>query len=155
MEIHVWKCMGMPPMAIDGHTCRFSFTCAKLRENPEDQGFRFFASLPSYFGVSDFLVYPMGKISTRSIDPYEKFLISCLVALCSDVFVIKSMEIHRTCRRGASIWPPYQKLKNAKRFGNDCLAGRACRVRVMYTAIPLQSLTKNLIIIKIIFIACN
>ena len=36
---------------------QFSSSCAKLRENPEDQGFTFFAFLPPYFGVSGSLVH--------------------------------------------------------------------------------------------------
>ena len=31
--------------------------CAKLRENPENQGFTFFGFLPPYLGVSDSLTY--------------------------------------------------------------------------------------------------
>ena len=36
---------------------RFSIRCAKFLENPEDQGFTFFAFLPPYFGVSGSLMY--------------------------------------------------------------------------------------------------
>ena len=47
--------VGFSRMSYDVH--RFSIRCAKLLENPEDQGFTFFAFLPPYFGVSGSLVY--------------------------------------------------------------------------------------------------
>ena len=72
---------------------RFSFRCAKLRENPENQGFTFFAFLPPYLCVSDSLAYFKRRGLKRSIVWYEKFLISCLVARYSAVFVFKSMEV--------------------------------------------------------------
>ena len=65
-----------------------------MPENTEKPGFTFFAFLPPYIGVSGFLAYPKGKNFSRSIDWYKKFLISCLVARYSAVFVLKSMEIH-------------------------------------------------------------
>ena len=103
---HVW-----PYMAINGHVCpciamhghawpymtmhgiKISFRCAKLRDNPENQGFTFFAFLPPYLGVSDSLAYTKAKNLSRSIDWYKKFLISCLVARYSAVFVLRSMEV--------------------------------------------------------------
>ena len=59
----------------------------KMVENYEKQRFTFFAFLPPYFGVSGFLVSGMRKISMRSIDWYQKFLISWLAARYSTVFV--------------------------------------------------------------------
>ena len=102
-------------MAIYGHTwhqksenreqisknpkIKISFRCAKLRDNPENQGFTFFAFLPPYLGVSDSLAYFKRRGLKRSIVSYKKFLISCLVARYSAVFVFKSMEIHgNPCR---------------------------------------------------------
>ena len=45
----------------------FSFRCVKLRENPENQSFTFFAVLPPYFGVSDLLAYFKRRDLKRSI----------------------------------------------------------------------------------------
>ena len=73
---------------------KISFRRAKLRENPENQGFTFFAVLPPYFGISDSLAYSKRRGLKRSIDWYKKILISCLVAWYSAVSVLKSMEIH-------------------------------------------------------------
>ena len=56
-------------------------------ENAEKQSFTFFAFLPPYIGVSGSLVSRTRKISMRSIDWYQKFLISWLVARYSAVFV--------------------------------------------------------------------
>ena len=58
-----------------------------MAENHEKQCFTFFAFLPPYFGVSGFLVPGMRKISMRSIDWYQKFLISWLAARYSAVFL--------------------------------------------------------------------
>ena len=70
-----------------------------MRENPENQGFTFFGFLPPYLGVSDSLAYSKVLGLKRSIFWYKKFLISCLVARYSAVFVFKSMEIHgNPCR---------------------------------------------------------
>ena len=71
-----------------------SFRYTKLRKNPENRGFTFFAVLPAYLGVSDSLAYSKRQGLKRSIDWYKKFMISCLVARYSVVFVLKSMEIH-------------------------------------------------------------
>ena len=49
-----------------------SFTCAELRENPENQGFAFFAFLPPYLGVSDSLAYSKRRGLKRSIAWYKK-----------------------------------------------------------------------------------
>ena len=59
-----------------------------MAENHQKQCFTFFAFLPPYFGVSGSLVSRMRKISMRSIDWYQKFLISCLAARYSTVFVV-------------------------------------------------------------------
>ena len=59
----------------------------KIAENLEKQSFTFFAFLPPYIGVSGSLVSRMRKISMRSIDWYQKFLISRLAARYSTVFV--------------------------------------------------------------------
>ena len=59
----------------------------KIAENLEKQSFTFFAFLPPYIGVSGSLVSRMRKISMRSIDWYQKILISCLAARHSTVFV--------------------------------------------------------------------
>ena len=59
-----------------------------MQENHEKQYFAFFAFLPPYIGVAGSLVSFMRKISMRSIDWYQKFLISCLVARYSAVFVL-------------------------------------------------------------------
>ena len=69
-----------------------------MAENHEKQGFTFFAFLPPYIGVSDSLVSRNGQISMRSIDWYQKFLISRLAARYSTVFVFSwriSMKIYR------------------------------------------------------------
>ena len=58
----------------------------KMLENHEKPCFTFFAFLPPYIGVSGSLVSRMRKISMRSIDWYQKFLISWLAARYSTVF---------------------------------------------------------------------
>ena len=58
-----------------------------MAENHEKQCFTFFAFLPPYIGVSSSLVSRMRKITMRSIEWYQKFLISRLVARYSAVFV--------------------------------------------------------------------
>ena len=65
----------------------------KIAENLEKQSFTFFAFLPPYIGVSGSLVSRMRKISMRSIDWYQKFLISCLAARYSAVFVFFIVKI--------------------------------------------------------------
>ena len=122
INVHVWPCLAMhghrwPYMAIHGHAwpymaihgikksenrqqisknhkIKISFRCVKLRDNPENQGFTFFAFLPPYLGVSDSLAYFKRRGLKRSIVWYKKFLISCLVARYSAFFVFKSLEIH-------------------------------------------------------------
>ena len=58
-----------------------------MLKNHEKQCFTFFAFLPPNFGVSGSLVPGMRKSVTRSIDWYQKFSISCRVALYWTVFV--------------------------------------------------------------------
>ena len=60
-----------------------------MTENHEKPCFTFFAFLPPYFGVSGFFVSGMRRSVTRSIDWYQKFLISCLAARYSTVFVLR------------------------------------------------------------------
>ena len=67
---------------------RFCVEALKMAENLEKQSFTFFAFLPPYIGVSGSLVSRMRKISMRSIDWYQKFSTSCLVARYSAVFVL-------------------------------------------------------------------
>ena len=64
-----------------------------IADNLEKQSFTFFAFLPPYIGVSGSLVSRMRKISMRSIDWYRKFLISCLAARYSAVFVFFIVKI--------------------------------------------------------------
>ena len=59
----------------------------KMAENHEKQLFTFFVFLPPYIGVSGSLVSGMRKSVKRSIDWYQKFLISCPAARYSAVFV--------------------------------------------------------------------
>ena len=65
----------------------------KMLENHEKPCFTFFAFLPPYIGVSGSLVSRMRKISMRSIDWYQKFLISRLAARYSAVFVFFVISI--------------------------------------------------------------
>ena len=65
----------------------------KMAEKHEKPCFTFFAFLPPYFGVSGSLVSRMRKISMRSIDWYRKFLISCLAARYSAIFVFFIVKI--------------------------------------------------------------
>ena len=74
----------------------------KIAENHEKPGFTFFAFLPPYIGVSGSLVSRKRQISMRSIDWYQKFLISCLVARYSHIFAIPA--------RRAKGSPPHFKL---------------------------------------------
>ena len=78
--------------------------CVKLRENQENQSFTFFAFLLPYLGVSDSLAYFKRRGLKRSIVWYKKFLISCLVARYSAVFVLKSMEIYGSRRLYGSMF---------------------------------------------------
>ena len=72
---------------------RFYGEAVKMPENPEKQRFTFFAFLPPYIGVSGSLVSRKRKISMRSIDWYQKFLMSHLVARYSAVFVFYVVKI--------------------------------------------------------------
>ena len=58
-----------------------------MLKNQEKPCLTFFAFLPPYIGVSGSLVSRMRKILMRSIDWYQKFLISRLAARYSTVFV--------------------------------------------------------------------
>ena len=141
MHGHIWPCMAMhghawPYVAIHvikksenrqqiskSPKIKISFRCAKLRENPENQGFMFFAVLPSYFGVSDSLAYSKRQGLKRSIDWYKKFLISCLAARYSAVFVFKSMEIHgNPCRSTRSTLQKLicYRMKVSRASGTPC-----------------------------------
>ena len=73
-----------------------------MAENLKKQSFTFFAFLPPYIGVSGSLVSRMRKISMRSIDWYQKILISCFVARYSHIFEIPA--------RRAKGSPPHFKL---------------------------------------------
>ena len=64
-----------------------------MHENTEKQSFTFFAFLPPYIGVSGSLVSGMRKSVKRSIDWYQKFLISRLAARFSVVFVFFIVSI--------------------------------------------------------------
>ena len=66
---------------------RFCLEALKVDENDENPSFTFSAFLPPYIGVSGCLVSGMGKSVKRSIDWYQKFLISYLAARYSTVFV--------------------------------------------------------------------
>ena len=59
----------------------------KMAAKHEKPCFTFFAFLPPYIGVSGSLVSGMRKSVKRSIDWYQKFLISYLAARYSTVFV--------------------------------------------------------------------
>ena len=65
----------------------FSIRALKLVATHEKLVFTFFAFLPPYIGVSGSLVSRQRKSVKRSIDWYSKFLISCLAAWYSTVFV--------------------------------------------------------------------
>ena len=79
----------------------------KIAENLEKQSFTFFAFLPPYIGVSGSLVSRMRKISMRSIDWYQKLLISCLVAWYSAAFVFYMDYYYSPVRRGTTDrYPP-------------------------------------------------
>ena len=67
----------------------------EITENHEKQCFTFFAFLPPYIGVSGSLVSRMHKSVKRSIDWYQKFLISRLAARYSTVFVLR----HSKCQK--------------------------------------------------------
>ena len=128
MSGHAWPCMAIygrtwPYMAMYGHAwpdmamykinenpkSKISFRCVKLRENPENLGFTFFAVLPIYLNVSDSLAYSKRRGLKRSIVWYKKLLISCLVACYSAVFVFNSMEIHGCIAGVAGILPEKKK----------------------------------------------
>ena len=78
-----------------------------MPENHEKQIFTFFAFLPPYIGVSGSLVSRMRKISMRSIDWYQKILISCLAARYSAAFVFYMDYYYSPVRRGTTDrYPP-------------------------------------------------
>ena len=64
-----------------------------MLENHEKPCFTFFAFLPPYIGVSGSLVSGMRKSMKRSIDWYQKFLISWLAARYSTAFVFFIVKI--------------------------------------------------------------
>ena len=72
---------------------RFCLEVLRTVENNEKQSFTFFAFLPPYIGVSGSLVSGMRKSVKRSIDWYQKILISRLAALYSAVFVFFIVKI--------------------------------------------------------------
>ena len=65
----------------------------KIAENLEKQSFTFFAFLPPYIVVSGSLVSRMRKILMRSIDWYQKFLISRLAARYSNRFCVEALKM--------------------------------------------------------------
>ena len=78
-----------------------------MAENLEKQSFTFFAFLPPYICVSGSLVNHMRKISMRSIDWYQKFLISCFAARYSSVFLSYMDYYYSPVRRGTTDrYPP-------------------------------------------------
>ena len=149
---HTWPSMAMhghawPDMAMSGrawpHTAMiygtfsmrssfwFSSRCAKLRGNMENQGFTLFAFLPSYLGVSGSLVYFKRQGLKRSIVWYKNFLILCLVAWYSTVFVLKSMKIHgNPCKSTRSTLQNVicYRMSVARASGTTCgsVFGRFC-----------------------------
>ena len=87
-----------------------------MAENPEKQCFTFFAFLPPYFGVSGSLVSRKRKSVKRSIDWYQKFLISCLAARYSTVFVFSvthgdGEQGYR--EQGFAATPAHRRIKTA------------------------------------------
>ncbi len=75
--------------------------------NLEKQSFTFFAFLPPYIGVSGSLVSRTRKISMRSIDWYQKFLISWLVARYSAFLCFHMDDYYSPLRRGTTDrYPP-------------------------------------------------
>ena len=64
-----------------------------MPKNHEKQCFTFFAFLPPYIGVSGSLVSRKRKSVKRSIDWYQKFLISCPAARYSVVFVFYVLKV--------------------------------------------------------------
>ena len=78
-----------------------------MAENLEKQRYTFFAFLPPYTGISGSLVSRMCKISMRSIDWYQKFLLSCLVARYSAVLMFYMDYYYSPVRRGTTDrYPP-------------------------------------------------
>ena len=79
----------------------------KMPENAEKQKFYVFAFLPPYIGVSGTLVSRTCKISMRSIDWYQKFKISWLVARYSAGFLSYMDYYYSPLRRGTTDrYPP-------------------------------------------------
>ena len=73
----------------------------KMAENHEKQCFTFFAFLPPYIGVSGSLVSRKRKSVKRSIDWYQKFLISCLATRYSAVlgFYVPPLRVKMEIRQ--------------------------------------------------------
>ena len=82
-----------------------------MLKNHEKPCFTFFAFLPPYFGVSGFLVPGMRKISMRSIDWYQKFLISWLAARYTkiDENRRKSTKIYENLRKSTKFYQNRRK----------------------------------------------
>ena len=93
----------------------------KIAENLEKQSFTFFAFLPPYIGVSGSLVSRMAKISMRSIDWYRKFLISCLAARYSIVFVLRRSKWLKIPKNHVLRFLPFYPLISASQ-ALSCLA---------------------------------
>ena len=85
----------------------------KMAENHEKQSFTFFAFLPPYIGVSGSLVSRMRKISMRSIDWYQKFLISRLAARYSTVFVLRRSKWLKITKNNVLRFLPFYLLISA------------------------------------------
>jgi len=78
-----------------------------MAENHEKQSFTFVAFLHHYIGVSGSLVSRTRKSVKRSIDWYQKFLISWLAARYSAVFVFYMDYNYSPVRRGTTDrYPP-------------------------------------------------
>ena len=84
-----------------------------MAENHKKQCFTFFAFLPAYIGVSGSLVFRKRKISMRSIDWYQKFLISCLAARYSTVFVLRRSKWLKMTKNQVLRFLPFYPLISA------------------------------------------
>ena len=86
----------------------FCVEALKMLENAEKPSFTFFAFLPPYIGVSGYLVSRKCKSVKRSIDWYQKFLIPCLAAWYSTVFVLRRSNWLKISKNNfLRFWPFY------------------------------------------------
>ena len=115
MEVdgYLWKSMEIHGYPWKSMEIRGKFQQAlKMIENREKQLFTLFGFLPPYIGILGFLAQPREKNFSRSIDWYQKFFISRLVARYSAPFFCFMEEYRRIVVENLSNIYPKISLKS-------------------------------------------